>query len=80
MKRSPLKDAPLHNPGQSLEEKIQRLMDDEVSKYALASVLVTVLTLMEWFRWYAKLPEHRQATPQGKRQKKAFSPCPQSGI
>lgn len=54
MKKSPLKAAPLHNPGQSLDEEIQRVLDDKVMPYALAMVFVIVLALLEWWRWYTK--------------------------
>ena len=56
MSKSPLKSAPLHNPGQSLDNEINRLMDDEVSKYALACVFTIVLALLEWWRWYVNQP------------------------
>lgn len=56
IKKSPLKAAPLHNPGQSLDEEIQRLIDDEVGKYAFIIVVTVVLAIMEWWRWYVKLP------------------------
>jgi len=52
MKRSPLKAAPLHNPGQSLDEEINRILDDDVSRYAMILVAVIVLAILEWWRWY----------------------------
>lgn len=55
MKKSPLKAAPLHNPGQSLDEEIQRLIDDDIGKYALFLIIPVVLAIMEWWRWYANI-------------------------
>lgn len=56
MGKSPLKASPLHNPGESIEAEIQRVVDDEISKYALFSVFWIVLALMEWLKWYLKAP------------------------
>lgn len=56
MGKSPLKASPLHNPGESIEAEIQRIVDDEVSKYALFGVFWIVLALMEWLKWYLESP------------------------
>lgn len=56
MKKSPLKAAPLHNPGQSLDEEIQRVLDDKFAPYAFYMVASIVFALMEWWRWYLNLP------------------------
>lgn len=56
MKKSPLKSSPLHNPGQSLDEEIQKVFDDKVTPYALALSYILVLALLEWIRWYTKTP------------------------
>ena len=50
--RSPLKDNPLRNPGQSLDEQINKLLDDKLLNYILFSVMLTALALTEWYRWY----------------------------
>lgn len=55
MKKSPLKAAPLHNPGQSLDEEIQRVLDDKAAPYTLVMVSTIALALLEWWRWYTNL-------------------------
>jgi hypothetical protein len=55
MKKSPLKAAPLHNPGQSLDEEIQRLIDEGVGKYGIVLIFTVVLMISEWWRWYAHI-------------------------
>lgn len=55
-KKSPLTAQPLHNPGQSLDDEINRLVVDKLFFYALLVVLPIVLALMEWWRWYMNLP------------------------
>lgn len=54
--RSPLKAAPLRYAGQSLDEEIQRVIDDDISVYIMVATMVIVLALYEWWRWYAKTP------------------------
>ena len=54
--RSPLKEKPLRNPGQSLDEEIQNLFDLEINSYLLISLCVLFLAGYEWFRWYVELP------------------------
>jgi hypothetical protein len=55
-KKSPLKAHPLRNPGQSLDDEIQRIIDDEISMYAFFCVMPIALALLDWWRWYFKLP------------------------
>jgi Nuclease-related domain len=54
--RSPLKGAPLRYAGQSLDEEIQRVMEDDVLPYIAMVAFVLILALHEWWRWYAKSP------------------------
>ena len=54
--RSPLKAAPLRYAGQSLDEEIQRVLEDDVLIYLMAAAFVFVLALHEWWRWYSKTP------------------------
>lgn len=56
LKKSPIVDNPLRNPGQSLDEAIQKLMDEDGYPLAAIIVLMFVLTGYEWWRWYAKVP------------------------
>lgn len=55
MSKSPLKAVPLHNPGQSLDEEIQRVLDDKFAPYALAMIASIVFAVLEWWRWYMNL-------------------------
>lgn len=54
--RSPLKDKPLRNPGQSLDEEIQRVIDDQAMPPYAAVVLLWVVTLLEWLAVWGDLP------------------------
>lgn len=49
--RSPLKDAPLRNPGQSLDEEIDNVVNDRALNYILTIVLAFLFAAMEWYRW-----------------------------
>jgi hypothetical protein len=48
--KSPLKSKPLRNPGQSVDEHIQDLVDD-VIPYIFGAVAFFVFALLEWHRW-----------------------------
>jgi len=54
--KSPLKDNPLRNPGQSLDEEINRLVDDQISMWITFIVFSIVLAGLEWWRWYTNPP------------------------
>jgi energy-coupling factor transporter transmembrane protein EcfT len=47
---SPLKDNPLRNPGQSLDEELQRLFEEDVHTWLLILILPLVFTAYEWWR------------------------------
>lgn len=51
MTRSPLKDNPLHNPGQSLEEEMHRIVDDFYTGTFMTASFITLLAVVEWIRW-----------------------------
>src|SRR5690242_10380767 len=55
--KSPLKDAPLRNPGQSLDAQIDDLRLDMFQPFLVATTFV-VLAVLEWFRWYRNDPPH----------------------
>lgn len=57
-KKSPLKDKPLRNPGQSLDEAISRLIDEDGSAIAFTTAFCLAITGFEWWRWYANVPPH----------------------
>lgn len=54
--RTPLDAAPLRYAGQSLDEEIQRLLDDEVTEAALIAVLAVALAAQEWWRSFMQAP------------------------
>jgi hypothetical protein len=54
--KSPLKDNPLRNPGESLDKEIHEFLYDEVMQYLLMSLLMVALALEEWLRWYLNTP------------------------
>lgn len=56
LKRSPLKSKPLRNPGQSLDEEIQKILDDQFNSYAYISGICVVIAVLEWYKWYKHLP------------------------
>jgi hypothetical protein len=53
-KRTPFKEKPLRQPGQSLDEEIQLLHDKMDDVLFFPSILV-FLSLIEWGRWYFKV-------------------------
>jgi hypothetical protein len=62
--KSPLKDRPLRIPGQSLNEEIQNILDDELTTISLLPLFLIVLTTYDWLLWYQviKLPNPIQFT------------------
>lgn len=55
-KKSPLTDKPLRNPGQSLDEEIDSLLNDDAMTYFIGSTFVIMLAALEWWRWYMEAP------------------------
>jgi hypothetical protein len=53
---SPLKDKPLRNPGQGLDERIQALLDDKVLSYLFYAGGFSMLALMEWVGYLLNTP------------------------
>ncbi len=54
-KRSPLKMRPLRLPGQSLQDKINSLVDKAL-EYVVLMALAIMVAIMEWCRWFFKSP------------------------
>lgn len=54
--RSPLKAAPLRYAGQSLDEEIRNVIEDDLMLYVMLSAFIVFLAIYEWWRWYAKTP------------------------
>jgi hypothetical protein len=55
-KRSPLKDRPLRNPGQSLDEQIRDLISDYAWGPLVFVLFMVLVTALEWLRYYHSLP------------------------
>jgi hypothetical protein len=55
-KRSPLKDRPLRNPGQSLDEQIQDVAHDYMLWPALSALFFVLLAALEWVRYLRTIP------------------------
>jgi hypothetical protein len=54
--RSPLTGRPLRNPGQSLEEEMARIFDEEIGGYAVSATIAILFTAVEWLRWWLDSP------------------------
>jgi len=55
-KQSPLKDNPLRNPGQTLDEEISKTIGDDAAPYILAPVVSIAFAGLEWWRWHMETP------------------------
>lgn len=56
MSRSPLKSKPLSNPGDSLQESLNDLVFSDVLVYFVAGVMLFMMAISEWIRWYTLSP------------------------
>ena len=54
--KSPIKDKPLRNPGQTLDEKIEEFIIDIASKYIMMPSMMILFAVLEWMQWYFKQP------------------------
>ncbi len=50
--KSPLKDKPLRNPGQSIDEQLRDLFDDRLLAPLMIALFLLLLAGMEWWRYY----------------------------
>lgn len=55
-KRSPLTAKPLRVAGQSLDEAIQKVRDDDVTDAAALAAIGIAIALYEWMRWFMSAP------------------------
>jgi hypothetical protein len=55
-KRSPLKDKPLRNPGESVDEQLQDRIYDELTAPLLIALVVLVTASIEWIRYAFSIP------------------------
>lgn len=49
--KSPLKDNPLHNPAESLDKEIDKVINEEAIVYLLICGFFLLFTFLEWYRW-----------------------------
>jgi len=54
--KSPLKDNPLHNPGETLDKEIDKLVNDEAMSLVMMLVFMGIMTMLEWVRWWREIP------------------------
>ncbi|MBN1471564.1 MAG: NERD domain-containing protein [Syntrophaceae bacterium] len=52
--KSPLKDKPLHNPGQSGEKYIQDYKDDKILPPLMFAFGMILIAITEWYSWFTK--------------------------
>jgi hypothetical protein len=50
--KSPIKDLPVHVPGQSLDKHIQEVIDDKVMAYFLLAAFMIIFAAFEWYRMF----------------------------
>ncbi|RJP78968.1 MAG: NERD domain-containing protein, partial [Desulfobacteraceae bacterium] len=55
-KKSPLKDKPLRYVGQSLDERIHKLLNEDAAPYMIAGLIMVVIAGNEWLRYYLNSP------------------------
>jgi hypothetical protein len=54
--RSPIKQKPLRNPGQSLDREIERLLEEEIYPYLGMVIMAVILAAYEWLIWLFRIP------------------------
>ena len=54
--KSPIKNLPVRQPGQSTREKFANIFDDEIMPYFLAVAALVMLAIGEWARYLSKSP------------------------
>lgn len=50
--KSPIKAAPLRNPGQGIEDSIDRVVNDQAMPWIVMTITVVLLAALEWWRWF----------------------------
>tara|TARA_R110002072_G_scaffold3149_7_gene23521 strand:- start:11238 stop:11996 length:759 start_codon:yes stop_codon:yes gene_type:complete len=51
-KVSPLKAKPLRQPGQSVQEEMQKILDDKIGGYLMMIAMLLFLIFYSWYIWY----------------------------
>ena len=55
-KHNPLKAKPLRQAGQSVQEELDKVIDEHFISYGLVIVFIFAYTVSEWIRWYFHIP------------------------
>lgn len=55
-RRSPLKDPPLRNPGQSVEDARRRSREESLDPALIAALVLLIMAGLEWWRYAADAP------------------------
>jgi len=55
-RKSPIKEKPLRYSGQSLDEALDKLINEKAMFYVLASCLTLTLAMIEWLKYYNNYP------------------------
>lgn len=61
IKKSPIKDKPLRYAGQSLDERIDKLIGEEIIPYIICSFFMVFFALYEWWRYFKNPPPSPKA-------------------
>ncbi len=56
--RSPLKTPPLRNPGESLQEQLDEIVNEKVLSYLLLGIMTLSFALMEWLDFFFNPKPH----------------------
>jgi hypothetical protein len=55
-KKSPIKDKTLRHPGQSLDEKLDKLINQDGTEYYFLAAILLIWTGYEWWQYYSNSP------------------------
>ncbi len=50
--KSPIKEKPLRNPGESVDRQIEDFIADKLLQHILIITVAVTFTMLEWYRWY----------------------------
>lgn len=64
-KHSPIKHPPPRVAGQSLDEELNRILDEDVTPWLVMIAVVAMLAVMEWLRWALSFQPHPVLTSIG---------------
>lgn len=56
--KSPIKDNPLHNPAESLDKEIDKIINDKMLQDFMMAFMLLILTGWEWWTWSRDVQPH----------------------